>query len=479
MRQITELTEQDLDRLMKEADLNGNGVIEYEEFVDWLMQPPTRSQARAMIDYSNVLRPLFNAYDRNRNGKISYEEFEECHGILRAALKKAAEASDGEASPLGQGDPMDLHIDSEAAFRKADPTQDGVVTFRDFVEWMQDHLTRGDVAVKEDELVDITTKLGRMMDGVFRLQQIAGANPLKKAQLAPSGEEVEETKVLHRLMENLAKTARELEEALSGDPDPADRSHPNVWTEPPIGMSVQRLKGTHMMCAPLKPSNIEDVTFEILCLPAPGGQKDPSSRRWYGEVVRRVKWKAGQHAVERPAYYVYYAESLRWKPLWDSAEFDRALDQLAPELALFCLLQTEADFGDYLLWSGIQQALRLAANMDLIKRNQIGELEAYMQEQVREMYAKQGLLCVASPTACPRSADDLVEDFLGKLRLRPRLVMAKLSELNIVSVSPVWKDFMHSGLSTPRDPSPSPGLLSPPPPPIPPGARRGPSIGGQ
>jgi len=401
-----------------------------------------------MIDFSKVLRPLFNAYDRNRNGMISFEEFEECHGILRAALKASSCAD--EATPL-RYDPMDLQVDSAEAFKKADPTQDGVVSFRDFVEWMQHHLTRGDVTVKEGELIELTTKLGRMMDGVFRLQQITGSNPLK-APLAPSAEELEQTKVLNRLLENLAKTARELEEALGGDSDPVDRAHPNVWTEPPIGMSVQRLKGTHMMCAPLKPSSVEDVSFEILCVPCPGGQKDPSCRRWYGEVVRRVKTKSGQHTVERPAYYIYHAESFRWKPLWDSKEFDRALDQLAPELALFCLLKTEADFGDHLHWAGIQKALKQAADMDLIDRSQIGEFEAYIEDEVRQMYAARGLLCAASPTACPRSAGDLVLEFLTKLRLRPRLVMAKLSELGTVAVSSVWKDFMHSGLSTPREP---------------------------
>lgn len=97
-------------------------------------------------------------------------------------------------------------------------------------------------------------------------------------------------------------------------------------------------------------------------------------------------------------------------------------------------------------WAGIQAAIRAAINMDLLTRNDGQQYEAYLRFKVSHHMENTGLLQPTSPSAggAPQKPEsEFVQEFLDeKLTLRPRMVMATLSQLGIVKVSPVWKDFM-------------------------------------
>jgi len=462
LKEISDLTEKDIDRLMKEVDKNCNGKIEVDEFVDWIMRPPSKSQVRAMIDYKNVLRPLFDLYDRNHNGSISFREFEEIHGLLQTTLTPILQEEQGDMKSSLSNDPFDLMLDAKAAFKEADTTNDGEVSFRDFVEWMSKHLdSLPNYADRESDLVDMVSKLAKMMQQAFRLKGITSVNPFQGRKYAPSADEQETAKVLDRLLKNLGNTTKKLTEVLGKDRTlmKPDR---NTWSDPPPGMSVERLKGTHMRLFPVKKiREVEELGFDVLCIPAPqvenDDKKDPADREWYAKVVRRVKWHAGSHvpghpikegekqptAVEKPVYYTYDPESFRWYPRESSDEFDEGARLLPPELLVFCLLKSEANLGVSMGWATIETALKNAIKMGLIHQSHLADFRDSLEDSIQELYAAEGHLGCTTPSLSTSGREVYVQEFLEEqLDLNPCIVMAKLSELGAVDVSPVWKEFM-------------------------------------
>lgn len=64
------MLEEEVDRIFNLVDMNGNGVIDYSEFIS----------AAANINYllsEKQMKAAFKAFDLDGSGEISYEEFEE------------------------------------------------------------------------------------------------------------------------------------------------------------------------------------------------------------------------------------------------------------------------------------------------------------------------------------------------------------------------------------------------------------------
>lgn len=128
--------EDDVDRCMEEADTNQNGYIELDEFMQWMMCPTCvvsvgGNGAPAAFDFDALLRPLYDIYDRDGNGTVSYAEFEECHCILQ--------------NSLGLQDTQSKHAGTHAAiegdvhsiFKGLDNNNDKNISFPEFVEWQK------------------------------------------------------------------------------------------------------------------------------------------------------------------------------------------------------------------------------------------------------------------------------------------------------------------------------------------------------
>jgi len=432
---VTELAEEDVQRLMLEMDTNCNGVIEYNEFVDWLMRPPEKSKLRALLDYSSILRPLFDVFDRNGDGWISKAEFSECHKILQSAIR-AYVREEGGAVNLYY-DPLDLGMESEEAFDRVDSTKDGVLTFRDFTEWMHGHLTRCEETPRQ-QLLEATQKIARLLAGTIKSKALAGCNPLPRISFTP---DPEESRAMERIMNNLGKATVDFKD-IAGQC--RENQHTNVWSQPPVGLSSRRLRMTHIATGP--PSNplIADESLDTLCVPCPGGENKPNCRPWLGKVTRHFTLE-GRRFSEAPEYYEYCTHNFQWEPLPDDVsekKFEDALDRLGRDAAIFCALKTEADFGRVLDWPGICTALNQAADLRLISRSQVEEFQYSVEEQIHAQFNAEGLLDCCTPTAVPSSGNIMVQTFLEqKLRLAPGRVMAKLCEMGFVQAGAIWDKF--------------------------------------
>merc|ERR1712110_986906 len=95
--------------------------------------------------------------------------------------------------------------------------------------------------------------------------------------------------------------------------------------------------------------------------------------------------------------------------------------------------KSEANFGMEIGWAGIQKSLETAQSLGWMKAADIAKYNNHVEGKVRASLQEEGK---------SGNLDTEVLDCLDELCVRPRVVMANLSDLGIMQASPVWKDFM-------------------------------------
>ena len=112
------MSDTEIDEMMREADRDGDGQIDYAEFVR--MMSPLESPVKRLIEYFEKLeadiRQAFRLFDRDSNGLISAEE-------LSHVMKNNID-----------GKMTDNEIDE--MMREADSDGDGQIDYREFVKMM-------------------------------------------------------------------------------------------------------------------------------------------------------------------------------------------------------------------------------------------------------------------------------------------------------------------------------------------------------
>mmetsp|Transcript_7445 Transcript_7445/g.17636 ORF Transcript_7445/g.17636 Transcript_7445/m.17636 type:complete len:474 (+) Transcript_7445:88-1509(+) len=421
------LTKADMDRLMIEVDRNRNGRIEYDEFVSWLTRPGASLQANSdgveIFDLGAVLQPLFSIYDRNGDGSITLEEFEECHGILQTAL--TLHPSDG----TFKSDPDALAEHARHAFSAADSNGDHRISFDEFVHWQQEALERS--GLSNEDLVDLVPALARQLLRIFKL-----------AESNESGKLIgnDRTVLLH-ITQNVANFAREIynDEEAGRSSIRGKHHYTNRWSEPPVGLNISRLKGHHLKLVPVPTWGVDNMDLQVLCVPDVE-VKDVRSRRWFARINREVTYKSGRREVDDSFYYVY--ENLNWVDgNGIDAEFDKALKSLPPELRIFCFLKVEANFGIKICWQEIQTALNHCVQSGLLTAQQHLQYNAHMAEMVLSTMRERDMVADMSSKEAEKQE---VQRLRAKIVQAPRSVMATLAELGILRVSSVWADVLQA-----------------------------------
>jgi len=226
---------------MMEADRNGDGRISYDEFVEWLMRPGAsicaRSDGVELFDLKKTLRPLFNIYDRDGDGTIAPKEFEECHNILQAALR-IHPARPGTAH---SEDPEHLEDSAQELYGSIDTDNDQRITFEEFVRWQQDCMELS--GLTNEDLEQLVPALARQLIRIFKMAESNEEGRLMR----------HDSNVLLHITKNVADFSRDI----WNDEEDAHSSirgrhhYTNRWSEPPVGLSITRLKGMHMKLVPL------------------------------------------------------------------------------------------------------------------------------------------------------------------------------------------------------------------------------------
>lgn len=423
------LTAADVDNLMAEADRNRDGRIDYNEFVEWLTRPGASFHAGKngvqRFDLETVMRPLFEVYDQNGDGTIAPQEFAECHSILQAALRTHPVCQD--PSGVHSEDPEHLEASAHRLYRSIDTDGDEAITFEEFIRWQQTCLD--DSGLLNEDVEQLVPALARQLKRVFKLAENS------RDELSP-----QDNTVLMHITKNVANFSRDIynDEQVAHSSIKGRVHYTNRWTEPPAGLNISRLKGQHMKLVPVPTRGVQDMDLQALCVPETQ-VREVRNRRWLARIIRVVTFRTGRQEVDEPCYYLF--ENLNWVRQPTGAEFEEALAQLPIELRIFCFLKAEANFGLQMSWTAIQSALRFAVEAKFVTEEQLQLYNNHVLEMVRKTAEQRCIL------PAPDKPDLRREELLRLqecLQFSPRDVMAGLVELGVLRVSSVWVDVMNA-----------------------------------
>jgi hypothetical protein len=199
---------------------------------------------------------------------------------------------------------------------------------------------------------------------------------------------------------------------------------------------------------------VDSWHVNILCVPEveerPGHHG--YGRMWIACVTASIQRKDGQEFPKGSYYYQFH--DLKWEELSSSrfedtqaaeSRFKASLQSLPPELRLFCLLKTEANFGRKLTWASIHTALNHAVQRGFLDQDGMDKYLACVESQVLNQAINDG---TAADFRSGISQKEKIRELCDKLVLAPRSVMAVMSEVGIFKVSSVWADFMQQDIES-------------------------------
>jgi len=438
------VTEEEIERCIAEADKNKNGIIEYNEFIEWLQQPcgtvRMGSQGLEYFDLEACVRPLYDVYDQDGDGLVSMEEFIGCQTILQNSLGLKSKVSleeqfkkefgkDGSTSvPL-------LEDDAKKVFVMVDADKSRSITFKEFLDWQRKQLIAAKTPSKE--LEELLPALARQLKRVFKFEEEEEMNAC-------------DSRVLQRIVDNLAKFCIEIwseKEEIKQKAKPMlaltgkARHYTNRWSEPPVGLNTKKLKAKYLAtesCVSGKVLN-ENIDLDLMVIPEllEGDDENPRNRVWLAQIIQKVTMKDGKVRSDDPVYYEFV--SLAWNKTAEAVfKFHKSYDAMPPELRMFSLLKAEADFGSKLTWSQLDRVFSRSKSHGILTGSQHEEYISAMELRVTKALKEEDLLTGLDKVETTKK---IQENLLGVTQ-RPQEVMALLSDLKMFQVSSVWADFM-------------------------------------
>eukprot|EP00931_Biecheleriopsis_adriatica_P112511 TRINITY_DN8715_c0_g1_i2.p1 TRINITY_DN8715_c0_g1~~TRINITY_DN8715_c0_g1_i2.p1 ORF type:complete len:571 (+),score=126.77 TRINITY_DN8715_c0_g1_i2:224-1714(+) len=477
------MSEEDIDKLIDVMDLDGNGVINLEEFAVWLTNPRSHETVSAdgwleTFDIRAPLLKIFKCFDTDNSGEITLEEFQECCNILGNSLRLVCK-------------------DHFREFAIIDVNGDQRIDFGEFVEWqtnliMKSGVPNNDIPYVVEELVD-------SIQIVFDIERLYASGADEEALLMSSA--------LQGAITNIAEACRRLYTSKAPVFEKAEmpvhtESHryPTLWCDPPpvawttlvrkcakdLGImlpsncSNDRDSNNHGDASPTsmqksitgnsscgRKSSIggnrrsaakrhssmlsgleQSVGKVVMIVPEGATDEHPCSetQKWYAQVIRK---DATDHKSPEDDHKIYYfvlsACSTANLPEWKSceaADFNVALEKLAPELRLFALLQAPTLSESKLPWSAVQDALSTAISMGLLQQNGKKVFnEGMLSEEVREIkeHDLTDTKIQALSSWRKHEVDAVAKKHLQDLLLEPMEVLAFLSDLHLLHVADsVW-----------------------------------------
>jgi len=318
-------------------------------------------------------------------------------------------------------------------FSGVDTDGDRKVSFSEFCEWQREVLANS--GLHSEDLKELIPNLAKQLMRVYKLSE-QDAHQVNGT----------DSKMLERLIDNIASATSDL-----WNTEKAAKSQlltrgffPNRWTEPPVGLNVKRLMTLHMKLVPGMMLGVEKLDLQVLALPMSPDDPDEALERdgriWLAQILQRVTLKSGKVQQEEPCFYTF--QNMSWKALEEDPRltFKTAVDAMAPELRVFCMLKTEANFGVKMKWDQILKALGNCIEFGWLTQEQfdlyVSNIESLAVELLRKDQAN------SQDHKIEIDADSVGKKLQVYVKLAPRGVMAKLSDLGIFESNSVWGDFM-------------------------------------
>ncbi|CAK9038399.1 unnamed protein product [Durusdinium trenchii] len=408
-----------------------DGDVEKSDLVDWILKPSTplmltESGNLAFFDLKSALQPLFQAYNQNGDGFICLQEFMDAHGILQIALRMNPTAEE-EDPPVLRGDLHNCFVHIGDADKR--------LTFEKFVRWQRLALIQS--ALSPDSMTRLLKNVAKQIQRVFKLTSE------KHCELTES-----DRLVLIRILSHLAQFSRELWGA-GHFASKGKTFFENKWIPPFVGMNVDHLKEVFLHDFNYSrmrfSAKIVKRDWDILCIPGlPGRHQDWLARARLKNTLRSARFDDERGKQEEDQLeeghirevvdeqcYIFDREHFTWA-LAEESLFEKALEALSPEVKLFAILKTMANFGQRLSWPQLQLALSQAVQLDVISQVQLGKCNDKLEEWVLKGMDAEGFWCTRETLTKVR------ED----LHTSPSQIMGIFAEIGAFAVTSIWADFM-------------------------------------
>jgi len=311
------------------------------------------------------------------------------------------------------------------------------VSFQEFCEWQKEALSKS--GLHSEDLKELIPNLARQLKRIYKLSE----------QDTHEVQEMDQRN-LERMIDSIAAATRDLwnTEKAANSQLKTRGFFPNRWTEPPIGLNVKRLMTLHMKLVPGMMLGVEKVDLEVLAIPQspddPDELPERDKRTWLAQIDQTVTLKSGKVEKDTPCYYTF--TDMAWKALEQDTDpqsiFKTAIDTMAPELRVFCGLKTEANFGVKLKWDQILKALASCKVWGWLTQDQLQLYTSSMEKMAVEMLKTDQRNNLDQIEKIDLDAASIGKKLQAFVKIAPRGVMAKLSDLGIFEVSSVWADFM-------------------------------------
>lgn len=423
MQMLGDFSEGEVDKVIAQADVNCNGMIEFEEFIDWINKPTApvvmgdQGEARR-FDVASALRPLFKLYDLDDSGSISKEEFLECHGLLIQSVKEAI--SGGSVSLLDGAHAVPVSAlvagDVEQVFAIVDANRNGSVELDEFVRWQTQAMLNS--GLTKESMVELVQKLANLIQAVMMLWTN------KRRQHAIIMQDPSLSSILKKAGMMCLKIWRV--PPSSGSVPALRHSSCHWFTMPVDGMKLKELLDLHLavpLSRPLEVVSVDPMTPLVIA------EESSPDNRWLAKLTRRVHLMS--HEVTSLDIFYEYADG-RWKTLESSdvSRFNQAEKTLPPEFRLLCRLLVQADFGQELHWTQIKSCLAEAVSAYLLSGEDSLRYIKKVEESIHattQVSLREGM-----------TRRELTADILEQVIFSPLDVMFKLCTLGVMPKHPLW-----------------------------------------
>lgn len=464
------MSEREIDKLLAVIDKNQDGLIDFKEFVGWLTD---READRTVgnegwiekFDIHALMRPMFNVFDRNKDGLIRRSELKECSQILGNSLS---------IHPASTSDCLVLDW-------KELPNKEEV-NFQDFVDWQVKHLQKS--GIPNNQLPTLMEELCESMQIIFDIDQLnqkgvenskvheALADSVRKVadatrriytkKLSSLQHVEEEVAVVHEPvwvnpptlndMHLLARVCamrcgiRLLNFQEEGAIEPAvDRSHkrPSFSGSHRPGQSGRRpSRGPSLGMA-----NRRLSVRSMLRAPQLGSRMTARNRPWLAKVTRQRMDTEKNCMIEDVLIYTLDRETTKWYVHEDEDKnyFEKMWKSLPPALQLFAILEAQALFGE-LSWFGAKGAMEAAEREGLLSEEAaekyIEHMEAKAEDHIRDIRTDAEI----KQMDIEEAAMEYLEEHVKVSAVE---ILAVLCDLRLVEVpDDVWKQILDADRSS-------------------------------
>lgn len=246
--------------------------------------------------------------------------------------------------------------------------------------------------------------------------------------------------LVHTIKEVLSAARQLWDKVDLTESEPVSDPYPNKWCVPPVGISAKRLVQQNLKEYSIRTFQVKESHADVkLCLPGDPEEHKDGRHKWYAKVQRTTLLKSCTDGTPVVTAYFYEYADLSWTEMEDAKPFNNAVEKMAPDVRLFCLLKTEANMGVKIGWRGIMDALTSGVEMSLINQEGLQKYRKHMIEKSYRQMKAEGMAADMTADVELAAENRLKRDLCGLIR--PKHVMASLAELSIIEMRPLWKEF--------------------------------------